>query len=355
METEPENQKPRRQRFSLDLPVAWVEEIERYRKEWGYRGRGPVLERMLDQVFKSEEELAEQRAISLDAPPLELDERGALVLASNTHQAELVFDGPGSEPEEAALLQRDPGAQAPCLDSKPRAAVRRSVGIDLPGFVRQRSDRLRQSLHPPKATAEQDREPLPQLAPIDLDESLLAAGEHWLSLYGTEANAAVLEAAMVWLGQDIWPQSDQSDGRPFTWSLAERWVVGVVPSWPLGEPSFARVIVVAGLLEDPFSTGTLTLRIPTLIRRFVHRFRRQHRGTSFQTLEHTMTLHGALRQLQLPTDDGQRFTLDQIRDAYRDQALNHHPDAGGSADAMRRLNEAYQLLKELYRKPSQSA
>jgi curved DNA-binding protein CbpA len=28
----------------------------------------------------------------------------------------------------------------------------------------------------------------------------------------------------------------------------------------------------------------------------------------------------------------------------------HHPDSGGSADTMRRLNEAYQLLKELYRK-----
>jgi hypothetical protein len=30
-------------------------------------------------------------------------------------------------------------------------------------------------------------------------------------------------------------------------------------------------------------------------------------------------------------------------------AQSHHPDAGGSLEAMRRLNEAYQLLKELYR------
>jgi curved DNA-binding protein CbpA len=29
--------------------------------------------------------------------------------------------------------------------------------------------------------------------------------------------------------------------------------------------------------------------------------------------------------------------------------LSHHPDAGGSVEAMRRLNEAYQLLKDLYR------
>jgi hypothetical protein len=120
------------------------------------------------------------------------------------------------------------------------------------------------------------------------------------------------------------------------------------PGWSDGPPSFERVMVTAGVLEDPFSGSTLSLRIPTLIRRFVQRFRRR-RGTSFQTLEHTMTLHGALKLLQLPTDPGQRLTLNQIREAYRDLAQDHHPDAGGSVEAMRRLNEAYQLLKELYR------
>jgi hypothetical protein len=108
-------------------------------------------------------------------------------------------------------------------------------------------------------------------------------------------------------------------------------------------------MVTAGVLEDPFSGATLPLRMPTLIRRFVHRFRRRRSGTSFQTLEHTMTLQGALRLLELPTDPGHRVTLAQIREAYRERALTLHPDAGGSAEAMRRLNEAYQLLKELYR------
>jgi hypothetical protein len=31
-----------------------------------------------------------------------------------------------------------------------------------------------------------------------------------------------------------------------------------------------------------------------------------------------------------------------------------HPDSGGSTDAMRRLNEAYQMLKELYRQKEES-
>jgi hypothetical protein len=175
------------------------------------------------------------------------------------------------------------------------------------------------------------------------------AVNHWLALYGQPANATVLEAAMLWLAQDIWPQSDQSDGRTFTWSAACQVMQQFVPGWSDGPPTFERVMVTAGVLEDPFSGSTLTLRMPTLIRRFVHRFRRRRRGTSFQTLEHTMTLHGALRLLQLPTDPGQRLTLAQIREAYRDMAQSHHPDAGGSVEAMRRLNEAYQLLKELYR------
>jgi len=62
-----------------------------------------------------------------------------------------------------------------------------------------------------------------------------------------------------------------------------------------------------------------------------------------------MSLHGALKLLQLPTAPGHRLTLANIREAYREQALHHHPDSGGSAEQMRRLNEAYQMLKELYR------
>ena len=126
----------------------------------------------------------------------------------------------------------------------------------------------------------------------------------------------------------------------------------LVEGWSDAPASFERVVVTAGVVEDPFSAATLAIRIPTLIHRFAQRFRRKHKGTSFQTLEHTMTLQGALRLLEIPTQLGQRVTLAQIRDAYRELALRHHPDSGGSVETMRRLNEAYQLLKELYRQPS---
>lgn len=329
-----------RQRISLDLSRELVAHLDGLRREWGLRSRGDVLERLLDDLFGADEEedgeLAPEsgQVLHLREDSQDFDEQGALVLvgrgAMDTLQAEFEWEAP-TEPH-------------------PRPAPG-GGGIDLPGFVRRRSDVIKRSLRPPSParSASLPLTPLPPLGGELVQQALEEAGNHWRALYGSPANEAVLEAAMVWLAQDIWPQSDQSDGRTFTWSAACQVMQPFAPGWSDGAPTFERVMVTAGVLEDPFSGQTLTLRIPTLIRRFVHRFRRRRRGTSFQTLEHTMTLHGALRLLQLPTDPGQRLTLAQIREAYRDMAQSHHPDAGGSLEAMRRLNEAYQLLKELYR------
>ncbi len=336
-----------RQRISLDLTRELVAHLDHLRREWGIRSRGDVLERLLDDLFGAGEAEGGLGAVAEgttaqrhDEEDRDLEEQAALVLvgrgAMDTLQAEFEWEVPATH--------------AP----RPQSA---GGGIDLPGFVRRRSDVLKRSLRP---TARQRAGPPLPLAPLPplggevVQQAMEEAGNHWRMLYGSPANEAVLEAAMLWLAQDIWPQSDQSDGRAFTWSGACQVMQQFAPGWSDGPPTFERVMVTAGVLEDPFSGSTLSLRIPTLIRRFVHRFRRRRRGTSFQTLEHTMTLHGALRLLQLPTDPGQRLTLAQIREAYRDLAQSHHPDAGGSVEAMRRLNEAYQLLKELYRQGAAS-
>ncbi len=63
-----------------------------------------------------------------------------------------------------------------------------------------------------------------------------------------------------------------------------------------------------------------------------------------------MTLHGALKLLELPTKAGASLTLNSIRSAYKDKAMSVHPDSGGKSEEMRKVNEAYQLLKDLYRK-----
>ena len=54
------------------------------------------------------------------------------------------------------------------------------------------------------------------------------------------------------------------------------------------QPSLGRVMV-AGTLDDPFATSTLAERMP-MVRRFVNRFRRSKKVTSFETPESTMTV-----------------------------------------------------------------
>lgn len=331
----------RRRRVSLELPVEWLEKIDSLKAEWGLRTRGDILERLLEELFgvASGDALDptsldnSNQVVPGEGEESSLETQGALVLFSRDGSGELVC-GFDSAEEEASSAANGVGS--------------RSNGIDLPGFVRKQSTQLKRSLH---ATAQPHtgEEPLPQLRAEVLQRALQLAQEHWQEIYGSEPSEAVLEAAMVWLAQDIWPQSDLSEGRPFTWTMACSVMDRLTEAWPQGPANFERVMVMAGVLEDPFSASTLEVRQPTLIRRFVQRFRRRKRGMSFETLAHTMTLHGALKLLKLPTAPGQRLTLEQIREAYRQLALQNHPDSGGCEHTMRRLNEAYQLLKGLYR------
>jgi len=386
-----EEDKQGRRRISLELPNHVVDWIDRFRGEWGLRSRGDIVERLLSEVFLEPDAAQLPAGISTDqgvkrsAPAVDsrpspdglnrpavgegLATNGTSQLALRTDQA---LDPPSGQDHDSTGTAADPsdpfdegGALVLVMDradgelgvdfeaptAQARPASRGSGGIDLPGFVRRQSDQLKRSLSNMPSAERLVSEPLPAVDATSLATALDCAASHWLQLYGTPPNATVLEAAMTWLALEIWPHVDQSEGRPFTWTLASAITAELAPSWSAGAASFERVMVMAGLLEDPFSTNTLSLRIPTLMRRFVHRFRKRQRGTSFQTLEHTMSLHGALKLLNLPTSPGHRLTLGSIREAYRDMALMHHPDSGGSAEQMRQLNEAYQLLKELYRTP----
>ena len=326
-------------RTSVELPKSMIEQLEQLRREWGLRHRGAVLERLLLQIFEPD---GDEPALPED---LESASRGAAAEEELDDQVALVVIGRGA----MAPLEAEP---APSGASAPEDLSRRG-GIDLPGFVQRRAREIHRGLRTPAADPRHAPVPPLRLSSEELERALAAARDHWIHLYDHAPSPTVLENAMIWLAHDIWPHSDQSEGRLFTWSAACQVMRDFAPSWSDSAPSFERVMVVAGVLEDPFSASTLPLRLPTLIRRFVQRFRRRSRGTSFQTLEHTMTLQGALKLLQLPSNLGQRLTLRQIREAYREMALSHHPDAGGSAEAMRRINEAYQLLKELYRQHGQ--
>ena len=323
-----------RRRIQLNLKGSLLEQVDALKKEWGIRNRGEVLERLLEEVFGTidQDQDAEVESETGHRPVEEhtLDEQLALVLVGSStlsHQA------------NATESVRQTPANLP---------PRRRGGIDLPGFVQRNTQQLRRSFQPDSA-AEPGIATAPAIAMDLVAQAQAQSLDHWMGLYGQAPTDAVLEAAMLWLARDVWPQCDQSEGRSFTWSCACRAMAELVCEWEDEPPSFERVIVMAGILEDPFSANTLPLRIPTLIRSFTQRFRRRRGSTSFAMLEQTMTVQGALRTLQVHPSPDQGITLGQIREAYRDMALKHHPDSGGSVEAMRRINEAYQLLKELYR------
>ena len=85
-------------------------------------------------------------------------------------------------------------------------------------------------------------------------------------------------------------------------------------------------MVIAGALEDPFATASLAERMPALIRRFVNRFR-QSLVTSFETLESTMTVHGA--EIARPVDmTGCISDLGIHTRVLQDTRSEEHPDAG---------------------------
>lgn len=368
----PASQRERR-RISLELSQRRIAHIDRLKREWGLNSRGGVVERLLDDIFEALDGPLDGEAPGGDPggpslAGLQVDATGAsggpVSAAYGDHGLEpepsaggnAAGESAGDLDEDTALvLVPSSGLTGPPMDlwegesgGSDRRGAREAQaggGIDLPGFVRRRSNQIGRSLR----TTQPTLAPMPRVAEAVAEEAEQAARQHWLDLYGTPPSATVLEAAMVWLGRDIWPEADQSEGRAFTWSLANLVMAELIPDWQELPPSFERVMLVAGVLQDPFSAASLPVRMPTLIRGFVHRFRRRRSATSFQTLEHTMTLQGALKLLQLPTDPGRRLSLAQIREAYRDLAMRHHPDSGGSVETMRRLNEAYQLLKELYR------
>ena len=317
------------------LAGRYVDVLDRLKKEFGMRSRGKVLETLLEDLVCSAnaddaDPVPQPSEPSSNDDPQDSSDASSLVLIGRTADA--------NETSEPSLpSSASPGSSA-------------SVGIDLPGFVRRRTTQLKESLSDPRPSGRSQADPL--LSPVSHDDLIAAGGaaeEHWRSLYGQDPGETVVEAAMLWLGRDLWPSVDASDGRPFTWTAANAAIQELCPEWNLAEPSLARVMVVAGALEDPFATAFLAERMPTLVRRFVNRFRRSRQVTSFETLESTMTVHGALKLLGLSTQAGASVTLNSIREAYKTRALDEHPDAGGSTESMRRLNEAYRLLRELYR------
>ena len=329
----PENSNTKR--ISIDLPEELISRFDQLRKEWGFRARGPVIEKLLIELLQEDDLIPKNQQQEIDFKEdknnnenYNIDENTALVLIKPEIKQEindLTFNN--EERKEKA-----------------------NTNISLPNFVEKKVKNLRRSINSDKLKEKINDIQVNTIKENDLIKCRIELISHWKNLYGTSPNDHIIEASMDWFGRDIWPNLEGTENLPFTWSAANKLMSELCPFWEKKNPSLEIVLLVIGVLEDPFATSDLINRIPTLVRRFVSRFKRKNRSNSFEALDSTMTVHGALKLLNLSTTAGSAHTLGKIREAYKSKALETHPDAGGSTDQMRKLNEAYQLLKNLYRK-----
>ena len=334
-------------RISIDLPIELIEGVDRLRKEWGLRRRGLVFERLLEVILSNdlEEDITDNQQLEFhqNVKP-DLVTQNYEVDDNKTEEKAIVIVGDKNiEIKNVSVLEN--GQENNSKNQKDQI----TSGIELPGFIRKQTTNLKRSLSKNQSIKNMEDTSITTIDINDLLEAKDDAEKHWIYIYGQKPTDNVLEASMIWLARDIWPNVDGTENIPFTWNAACKMLNSYCKDWQNENLTFDLVIILAGALEDPFSTKNLKSRIPTLIRRFVNKFKRSNNVTSFQTLESTMTIHGALKLLGLPTKAGSSLTLSFIRDAYKDKALSNHPDAGGSNESMRKLNEAYQLLKDLYK------
>ena len=334
-------------RISIDLPIELIEGVDRLRKEWRLRRSGLVFERLLEVILSNdlEEDITDNQQIEFhqNVKP-DLVTQNFEVEDNKTEEKAIVIVGDKNiEIKNVSVLEN--GQENNSKNQKDQI----TSGIELPGFIRKQTTNLKRSLSKNQSIKNMEDTSITTIDINDLLEAKDDAEKHWIYIYGQKPTDNVLEASMIWLARDIWPNVDGTENIPFTWNAACKMLNSYCKDWQNENLTFDQVIILAGALEDPFSTKNLKSRIPTLIRRFVNKFKRSNNVTSFQTLESTMTIHGALKLLGLPTKAGSSLTLSFIRDAYKDKALSNHPDAGGSNESMRKLNEAYQLLKDLYK------
>ena len=334
-------------RISIDLPIDLVAGVDRLRKEWGFRARGLVFERLLEVILSNDfdDNIIENKQLDFNhnSNHDSSSAQNGIEISNQEEKALVIVGNKNIEIKNVAVND----VKAKDVQSNKQDSV--STGIELPGFIRKQTTNLKRSLSKDKTFKNMEDTSITTINIDDLLKAKDAAEKHWIYLYGQKPTESVIEASMIWLARDIWPNVDGTENIPFTWNAACKMLNSYCSDWKIDSVTFDDVVILAGALEDPFSAKNLRSRIPTLIRRFVNKFKRSQNVTSFQTLESTMTVHGALKLLGLPTKAGSSLTLSFIRDAYKEKALSNHPDAGGSNETMRKLNEAYQLLKDLYK------
>ena len=125
-----------------------------------------------------------------------------------------------------------------------------STGIELPGFIRKQTTNLKRSLSKDKTFKNMEDTSITTIKVDDLLKAKDAAEKHWIYLYGQKPTESVIEASMIWLARDIWPNVDGTENIPFTWNAACKMLNSYCREWKIDSLTFDDVVILAGALED---------------------------------------------------------------------------------------------------------
>ena len=129
----PENSNTKR--ISIDLPEELISRFDQLRKEWGFRARGPVIEKILKEILQDDDLLPKNQQQEIDFNEkkngnLNIDEDTALVLIKSDVKKEV---------NEISLNKR--------FTNNNQYKETADSNISLPNFVEKKVKNLRRSIN----------------------------------------------------------------------------------------------------------------------------------------------------------------------------------------------------------------
>ena len=198
----PENSNTKR--ISIDLPEELISRFDQLRKEWGFRARGPVIEKILKELLQEDDLLPKNQQQEIDFNEkknnnenLNIDDNTALVLIKSDIKKEV---------NEISLNNK--------VSNNDQYKEKINLNISLPNFVEKKVNNLRKSINSEKLKENINDIQINTIKETELIKCRIELISHWKNLYGSVPNDHVVEASMDWFERDIWPNLDGTEIYP---------------------------------------------------------------------------------------------------------------------------------------------
>jgi len=226
-------------RISIDLPIDLVDGVDRLRKEWGFRARGLVFERLLEVILSNDldDEIIENEQLDFNHNSNNDSSTPYIRIDNGNHEEKALVIVGNKNIEIKNVAVND--VKAKDVQSNKQDSV--STGIELPGFIRKQTTNLKRSLSKDKTFKNMEDTSITTINIDDLLKAKDAVEKHWIYLYGQRPTESVIEASMIWLARDIWPNVDGTENIPFTWNAACKMLNSYCSNWKIDSVTFDDV------------------------------------------------------------------------------------------------------------------